>query len=411
MRRPAGRLVVAGSLRGGLAVGSDGFVAQLLADTAALDPGYGLGFGWSRINLGPDDGVNDVALRPDGRIVVAGWTGGDGLVSRLLAVEGTFDPSFGGGDGVATAPFGADDSLSGIVLQQDGRVLVSGYRYEASLSSDGLFARLLENEGTFDPAFADGTGGFSEDFGSRSMSVEDIVLQPDGRIVYGGAIETAGNTDILIGRLLNPQADDDPSFGGGTGRTVIDAGGFDYVSSIAIQPDGKIVAAGARARTPGAAGDDFAVVRLLPDGLPDPSFSGDGLVTIRIGSDADASSVVLQPNGKILVAGGSRGPAGNDDMAVARLRPDGSPDPTFGTGGTVTVDLGGFEDARSVALRPDGRIVLAGTTKPASNGSQDIAVARLLGGDPPEPGPGDPSGPGGAAGTTASCAGRPATIV
>jgi len=411
-QRPDGRIVLGGNQTGGVGVGRDGIVAQLQANSGALDPTYALGSGWSRLDLSTADDVNDLALRPDGRIVAVGTGEGDGLVARLLATEGTLDPSFGGGDGLETPPFGGTDVFRGIALQPDGRLVVAGYSFSANLSSDAIFARLLENAGTFDDSFAGGFGSFSEDFGSTSVSVEDVALQADGKIVYAGGIETGGSHNIVIGRLLNPSGENDPSFGGGTGRTVIDLGAFDYASQLVIQPDGRIVVAGAKSVTPSGPGDDFAVARVLADGTPDPSFAGDGSTTIDFGSSELGSGLVVQPDGKIVVVGGTYpGPAGKDDMAVARLLSNGSLDPGFGSGGRARVDFGGWEDGLAIALRPDGGILVAGTTKDSVDAPTDIAIARLQGGDGAPVAP--PSGAGGAPTGTARvvCGGRPATIV
>ena len=348
--------------------------------------------------------------------MAVGYGEDDGLVARLLAGEGTLDPSFGGGDGLETPPFGGDDFLRGVALQPDGRIVVAGYSFPGDGSSEAPFARLLENAGTFDTTFADGFGSFSEDFGSTDMQVEDVALQADGRIVYTGGIQTGGSRNIIVGRLLTPSGDSDPSFGGGTGRTVIDLGAFDYASQLVIQPDGRIVVAGATSVTPNGLRDDFAVARLLADGTPDPSFAGDGSTTIDFGSSELGAGLVVQPDGKIVVVGGTYpGPAGKDDMAVARLLQNGSPDPAFGSAGRVRVDLGGAEDGLAIALRPDGRILVAGTTKDASNAPTDIAIVRLEGGDGAPTG--DPAGGGAGAGgggataSSASCGGRRATIV
>ena len=103
--RPDGRIVVGGPQEDGPGSGEEGFVAQLGAASGALDPSYGGGTGRSLLDLTPgDDGVVDLALRPDGRIVAVGYAGDDGMVARLLATEGTLDPSFGGGAGFLTRP-------------------------------------------------------------------------------------------------------------------------------------------------------------------------------------------------------------------------------------------------------------------------------------------------------------------
>ena len=140
-QRPDGRIVLGGTQSGGAGASPDGIVAQLGADSGKLDPAYGLGPGWSRIDRGAADSVSDLALQPDGRIVAVATSGDDGFAARLLAAEGTFDPSFGGGDGFAGPPFGGQDIIQGLALQPDGRLVVAGYR-ESGGTTDGIFARL-----------------------------------------------------------------------------------------------------------------------------------------------------------------------------------------------------------------------------------------------------------------------------
>jgi uncharacterized delta-60 repeat protein len=139
--------------------------------------------------------------------------------------------------------------------------------------------------------------------------------------------------------------------GGGEARAVL------------VQPDSKIVLAG----NPGLS-EVMTVTRLNPNGSPDTTFNGDGTATIDFGpGDDPARSAVLQPDGKIVVAGG--------DVAVARLNANGSPDAAFGAAGKAAVDFGAATFGNAVALQPNGRIVVAGQR----TGTDNFAVARLLG--------------------------------
>jgi uncharacterized delta-60 repeat protein len=426
-QRPDGRIVIGGTLAPPPAFDDsnfDGFVAQLGAK-GALDGSFGTGGGgFLQIARSPADGISDIAIRPDGRIVAVGNTNGDGLVARLPAAGGSLDPSFGGGDGFATVPFGGEDFLSSLALQPDGKLVVAGASRTGgavlagaglpTIEFDGVFARLKEADGDFDDSFADG-GAFGEDFGSTFLQVNDIALQPDGKIVFAGTILRNGGSDFVVGRLLNPSGDLDPSFGGGTGRTFIDFGQDDFGRSVAIGSDGKIVVAGSSFASQPGRGDELAAARLLANGQPDPSFAGDGSTTVDLGGSESGGDVAIQPGGKILLLGTTTaGASGKDDMGVARLRVDGSLDLGFGTGGRALVDFGAFEDGEAIALRPDGGILVAGGTRATERGSlTDIAVARLQGGEPAggPVGPGGAGGPGGAAGLTAVCAGKRATIV
>ena len=173
--------------------------------------------------------------------------------------------------------------------------------------------------------------------------------------------------------ILSPPAnaapgDLDPTFG--TGGKVVSSFGapFDAASAVAIQPDGKIVLAGS------AFNGDFLVVRYNPNGSLDPSFGTGGLVTTDLGGSDGAVAISVRPSGKILVAGATTANPGDPmAFAAARYNPDGSLDTSFGTGGKATAPYGGH--TISVAIEGDGSFDLAGTV---FNADADFRVARYL---------------------------------
>ena len=187
--------------------------------------------------------------------------------------------------------------------------------------------------------------------------------QTDGKIVVVGS----ASGDIALARY-NPNGSLDTSFDG-DGLVIADFGGSSgYAWGVAVQPDGKIVAAG-WVNAPGGT-TDFGLARLNTDGSPDTSFAGVGwVVTDLNGNDDFAQSVALQPDGRLLVAGYSdisEEPSYNPEsiFALARFNADGSLDASFGTNGWLTTDLAGFDDeCFAMSLLPDGRIVLAGESE------------------------------------------------
>jgi uncharacterized delta-60 repeat protein len=137
---------------------------------------------------------------------------------------------------------------------------------------------------------------------------------------------------------------------------------------VLVQPDRNIVVAG---NAGGSAA--MTVTRLKPDGSLDATFGTGGTATVAFGSLANPlGGAVRQPDGKIVIAGYTQD---GEDVAVARLTTDGSPDATFGTGGKATVEFGAATFGNAVALAPNGRIVVAGQ----KTGGDDFAVARLRG--------------------------------
>jgi len=171
----------------------------------------------------------------------------------------------------------------------------------------------------------------------------------------------------------------DPTFGNGGIVITRDSNRyqFDYALGMAIQSDGKIVVVGE-----GNAGTfnwDFAVVRYSPDGSLDASFGGTGIVTPF--GEGGANSVAIQRDGKIVAAGGV-GDVTGDDFAVVRLNPNGSPDTTFNGTGRVITSIDFRDYVSGAAIQPDGKIVVAGF---ADNGSDffDYVVVRYQGDAPP----------------------------
>ena len=188
----------------------------------------------------------------------------------------------------------------------------------------------------------------------NSASASALALQPDGRIVVAGFL----NNNFALVRYT-PDASLDLTFGAG-GGVITDVGGEDVAHALALQPDGKIVVAG-RSLASGHRG--FALVRHNPDGSPDLSFGSAGTVTTDFADFVEGRAVALQPDGKIVLAGGPKplSPA-NNTFAVARYNANGSLDLTFRAGGKVTTDMGGDDFAAALALQPDGKIVVAGST-------------------------------------------------
>ncbi|MFJ5776034.1 calcium-binding protein [Streptomyces sp. NPDC093094] len=320
-------------------------------------------------NMDPDlqwSEAQAVALQPDGRIVVAGssWRGYENCCWFTVArynTDGSPDTSFGGGDGRVFTDFGGPDEARDVAVQPDGRIVAAGFaggevgvaRYNADGSPDTGFGG-GDGKVTTDPS----PGSPEEGGDGRALA-----LQPDGRIVVGGEVGTTAFDFALLRYTADGTLD--TSFGGdGIQRT--DFGAYDAVEALAVQPDGRIVAAG-------SSNDRIALARYTASGTPDTGFDGDGRVLTPGGGARD---VVLQPgDGRIVVAGG------NGDFSLRRFGTDGSPDSGFGTAGAVTTDFGGSDAAHGVALQSDGRIVAAGQGGPDS----DFALSRHQGGSAPPP--------------------------
>ena len=227
-------------------------------------------------------------------------------IPSAFAAGGDLDPSFGG-DGIVTTRTDIEHTyqfVRSVALQSDGKIVVAGYSEIFGNGYDFAIVR-YNSDGTLDTNF--GTGGIvTTDLGGSDLALS-MVLQGDEKIVVAGYSNFSGNYDFAVVQY-NSDGTLDTNFGTG-GIVATDFGNsnsFDYAISIALQSDGKIVAAG---NTDISGSNDYAVVRYNADGTPDTSFSGDGKVTTDFGTSNDiASSMALQSNGKIVVAGYSNFP-------------------------------------------------------------------------------------------------------
>ena len=277
--------------------------------------------GWADFSFGADGGVatevgsdNDaeakaVGMAPDQRIVAGGRAsiGGSNAfgVVRYLS-NGTVDSSFGSANGVTT-DFGADDFARAIAVQTDGKVIAAG-----KSGSKVAVARYLTN-GNLDPSF--GTAGKVVFVVGDSVEARAMSLLPDGRIVLAGVINQGGRENTFVARLMG-------------------------------------------------------------NGAFDPSFGAGGKVVVRLsGANDGANAVVVQQNGQILI-GGYADSGTTRDFVLARFNPNGALDAGFGLGGSVYTSLGQYgEEATSMLLQRDGKVVLAGWARKA-DGTKSIALAR-----------------------------------
>jgi uncharacterized delta-60 repeat protein len=303
-----------------------------------------------------------------------------GHVAR--AADGDLDPTFGTDGKVLTDFDHSTDIANAVAIQADGKVIVVGTTYQNNDFSTEDFAVARYNpDGTLDKTFGAG-GKVQTDFPGLAAVAASVLVQPDGKIVVaGGAFPLftfLGDFKVV---RYNPDGSLDTSFGdGGIVTTTFPEGS--YASDVALQADGKIIAAGTVFVdfSPGESSNtDFALARYNPDGSPDATFGNGGQVsTDFLGMEDDAFSVLIQPDGKIVAVGSANDPATFYDFAAVRYLSNGTLDTTFGVDGKVHTDFGdqNFDRARSAALQPDGRIVAAGFAISQNGGVQNFAVAR-----------------------------------
>src|SRR5436190_17691730 len=228
--------------------------------------------------------------------------------------------------------------------------------------------QVYADAGDLDRAF--GTDGkVTTDLSGREDEARAVAIQSDGKIVAVGLSE-GSNVDFAVARY-NVDGSLDITFGN-AGKVITDFVGYaDVASSVVIQRDGKIVVAGYAGN---GSNSDFALARYNLDGSLDTAFGIGGRVTTDFGREDRASIFLIQTDGNIVTAG-TTGEASGRDFALARYTQDGTLDITFGVGGKVTTDFFGETDrALALAIQTDGKIVMAGGagTYPRS----DFALAR-----------------------------------
>jgi len=234
--------------------------------------------------------------------------------------------------------------------------------------------------GDLDPSF--GSGGVAKLFeGNEGESYADAVaVQPDGKIVIAGYEES----NTIVVRLL-PNGDLDPSFGVGGKATTVIPGGESGAFAIALQPDGKIVAAGS-GKAFGGINSDFFFARYNPDGSPDESFGGGtGHVLFPVGAENDeAQAVTVGAGGRIAATGTVDLPGSDLGLGVVVLEPGGTPDASFGGDGSLveeTANGDGDDRGLAVALLDEGRVLL-GDSCGAGRGNGFVLLQLLANGNP-----------------------------
>jgi uncharacterized delta-60 repeat protein len=345
-------------------------------NTAATFNFTGDGPGMAIVSLGSRQLASgqSATVQADGKIVLAGYglenSGSDFGLLRLNT-NGSLDTTFnatGIQPGKALIPVGTGNDYGFSVITLPGGQLVLAGISSVSIGRDFSLVRLNAN-GSLDTAF-NATGKALVPVGSGNDYAHSVTAQADGKLIVAGYSANGTDNDFSLVRL-NTDGSLDTTFGvQGKALIAVGNGSNDQAFSVTLQPDGKIVLAG-------SSDGDLALVRLDTSGTLDATFGVQGKAVIPVGTSTDlGGNVALQSHGKIIIAGSGFNGL-NYDFGVARLDADGTLDNSFGTGGTALVAVGNGQDfAASVAVQPDGQIVLAGTSLNANN-SGEFSLARL----------------------------------
>jgi len=341
--QPDGRIVVAGEVERRVPATFSSFAVLRLTSAGQLDPSFGTG---GKINMPPGtarESGRSLMIQPDGKVIVAGSGGtpGAGFLFRRYRTDGTFDMQGG-------TSIGANGSQGmSAALLPNGKVIMAGQALVTAADWDFALVR-FNSDGLPDNTFG-GSGYITIPMGTTGDFVFAMAIQPDGKIVAGGnglvRCHPDGTLDSSFefdGRVFTPGP----------------------VNALSLH-QGKILVA---CRTQNAP----LLVRYNSDGSPDSSFGGDGIVTNTLADTI--SGIAVQSDGRILAAGQTRGLNTDVDFVVVRFNADGSVDGSYGVGGKATVPISNGSDTDpAIALDSFGRAVLAG------NSETVFGIARLLG--------------------------------
>ena len=296
----------------------------------------------------------------------------------------TLDSSFNGtGFNIQpAAPPPARSFAASSVVQADGKIILGGYTKRINEEYDKFAMMRLNADGTLDTSFGGGSGTVLTAIGTSGYGAE-ILIQADGKILLGGASATeAASFDFTIVRY-NADGSLDTTFN----NTGYVRQGFtnlspDHVANMTLQPDGKIVMVGHTTFPFGQfQHSDLAVMRFNSDGSLDSTFNGGGKFTFNQQNFSEsANSVIVQPDGKILV-GGTRFNGVLLTFLIIRLNANGTIDTSFGSEGIIDASPfpGSNDGVRSLALQSDGKILASGftsVTRFLTNGTRDALIPR-----------------------------------
>ena len=360
-RQTDGKLVVAGRTDTGTGIA----VARYDA-SGAPDATFGVN-GQAITDVGP---LQDVAVRvlvqPDGKIVAVGTSDvvNDGSDVEVVLVRydagGMHDGTFGTLGVVRTSLGTGTDFVQDAALQADGGIVVVGGGRSTDTVSDAFVLRFTST-GALDGTF--GSGGLvTLDFGGRNDQATGVVVQPDQNIVvattsFNGPLFVDGGVAALT--RLDPTGTPDPTFGTG-GSVVYAPDTINVFHGVLRQPDGKLVVLG---------GSGLKLIRYDSAGVEDAMFSGDPVPFFM--QNPSANGFALAPDGKFVVVG--------DQFRVARFDSDGSIDGSFGIGGWIQVAVGVGGSVAATLVEPSGDIVVAGGTRASARRPFEMALARLSG--------------------------------
>jgi len=401
---PDGRLLVAGTVDG------DGLLMRLWPNGASFDSGGAQAHAIVAgivYPAGSDEYANALAQQPDGRLLVAGEvrhpnnTWSHAAVTRFLPT-GQVDAAFGQhGTALVSPPGSVFSGARAVAVQPDGKVVLAGYTRGSGVGADLFIARLTA-AGVADTTFASSSGTLRVDYGAGHDEVFALAFTPPDPatgevkiVVVGNAYYGAGGYAVWVVTRLNADGQPDPTFGpDGTGTAFLDFSSRCGACPVApyavvVQPDGGVVVGG-------HVNFDTALARLTPGGLPDTTFGTQGLNIQDLGGNDGLNALVLAPDGQLYGAG-SNAPDGHNNFIVTAFDPggelvdQGSADWSAGSDIAYALDwradgqllAGGFSDGKFAWAQFSALDLSAGPLKAATDlvGTYEVGTGVQFAGD------------------------------
>jgi len=316
------------------------------------------------VNVGGIYGTG-MAIQPDDKILIAAYTGNDSILLVRFETNGLPDPSFGSGGFIKVYTGFSTGARISVALQDSGKIIV--YFGLASNSNDIALARFTST-GNLDNTFGN-NGIVSSNFTSDYTG--SVAIQPDGKILVSGAYVVSSAFRMMLVRYTYDGILDTTFSTDGFAEPFL--GNLESLGHcVILQSDGKIIVAG-------KFNVGMAMARYHPDGTIDSTFGNYGLVVAAFNGISDCYAIGLQQDGKIILGGVLSSPSTNLDFCAARYNSNGILDTSFNSIGYVSTDFAtAYDFALSLVIQPDGKIVLAGEQTGAGN-VHNFALARYLG--------------------------------
>lgn len=345
----SGKILLAGSINGGA---EDVAVARLATD-GQLDMTFGAASGFAVADVGTSAGyVNSVGVQRDGKIVIAG-SANDGGLDKLMVARftkgGGLDPTFGNG-GVFKRGLSGDAEANDLVIQRDGRIVVTG---DSESGGDSIIVALrLRADGTTDPTWRNKV--IYKHPGSTRAEAFSLITRRGGGVLLGGFAAMPSEEMTFLQLAANGQID--ASFGT-NGWTDVTYDSGTRAKDLAKGPGHTVVATGYRDN---GTDQDFAWVRIHANGSLDNSFNNDGRQHYDLNFNEQLWASVVDPSSGVITSAGAADNLGNNEFSIVRLLPNGDLDTSWDGDGLVQTGLGSSSSEAVAIVRTGNTVTVAG---------------------------------------------------